>query len=202
MLKLPDLRYLDIRFNNFEGPLLPELFNKHLKAIFVNHNRFHSTILENFSYSPASVPFSNNALSGGLPELITLLNGTNVIDICNKKLIGDLPVDLAYLQNMEVVDMANNMFRGKIPDSICSLPNLKNLSSNYFVAKDQMCQPNEVADVQLDDKTNCLGKEAQQRSEKVCQAVLSKSVNCSAASCRALEPNEGPKRQWLQKGRG
>lgn len=130
------------------------------------------------------VLFSNNALSGCLPEEITLLNGTNVIDISNNKLIGDLPVDLKYLQNMEVVDIANNMFRGKVPDSICSFPNLKiSLSSNYFVAKDQMCQPNEVADVQLDDKNNCLGKEARERLEKVCQAVLSKSVNCSAAGC-------------------
>ncbi|KAJ6745531.1 LEUCINE-RICH REPEAT EXTENSIN-LIKE PROTEIN 4 [Salix koriyanagi] len=33
------LKYLDLRFNEFEGDLPKELFDKDLDAIFINHNR-------------------------------------------------------------------------------------------------------------------------------------------------------------------
>ncbi|KAI6688208.1 hypothetical protein NL676_025036 [Syzygium grande] len=44
--------YLDIRYNDFEGKLPPQLFDKDFDAIFLNNNRFTSTIPENFGNSP------------------------------------------------------------------------------------------------------------------------------------------------------
>ena len=43
LLSLPMLKYLDDRYNEFEGPL-PQLFQKNIKAIFVNHNRFTNAV--------------------------------------------------------------------------------------------------------------------------------------------------------------
>ncbi|KAL6977197.1 hypothetical protein U1Q18_025993, partial [Sarracenia purpurea var. burkii] len=44
VLEIPALRFLDIRYNDFEGSLPPELFLKELDAIFLNNNRFTSNI--------------------------------------------------------------------------------------------------------------------------------------------------------------
>ncbi|CAA2954324.1 Hypothetical predicted protein [Olea europaea subsp. europaea] len=140
------------------------------------------------------VLFSNNIFSGCLPEEITLLNGTKVIDLSSNKLIGDLPEGLEYLQQVETLEIANNIFRGNVPETVCSLPNLNNFtfSSNYFTAKDPMCKPNAVQGLFVDDKNNCFpGKN--QRLEKVCKAALSRPVNCTAIGCRPSNPGIGSK---------
>ncbi|KAK4401601.1 Leucine-rich repeat extensin-like protein 3 [Sesamum angolense] len=51
VLGLPELKFLDLRFNDFEGALPPELFSKDLDAIFLNNNRFYSTIPETLGKS-------------------------------------------------------------------------------------------------------------------------------------------------------
>ena len=55
VLKLPNLKYLDIRYNDFEGPLPPKLFENDLDAIFMNNNRFTSIIPDTLGKSKASV---------------------------------------------------------------------------------------------------------------------------------------------------
>ncbi|RZR94035.1 hypothetical protein BHM03_00022637 [Ensete ventricosum] len=62
---LPSLTYVDLRFNDFEGALPPELFDKELDAIFLNDNLFSSHIPDNFGNSTASVVvLANNKLGG------------------------------------------------------------------------------------------------------------------------------------------
>lgn len=55
VFSLPLLKYLDLRYNEFEGPLPPQLFNNTIDAIFVNNNRFISTIPPNLGKISASV---------------------------------------------------------------------------------------------------------------------------------------------------
>ncbi|KAG0462585.1 hypothetical protein HPP92_021061 [Vanilla planifolia] len=64
-------KYLDLRYNDFEGPLLVELFDKDLDAIFLNNNRFDSAIPDDIGNSPASVlVLANNPFVGCIPKSI------------------------------------------------------------------------------------------------------------------------------------
>ncbi|MBA0676988.1 hypothetical protein Goari_018418 [Gossypium aridum] len=38
IFKLPLLKFLDLRFNGFEGTVPKELFDKDLDVVFINHN--------------------------------------------------------------------------------------------------------------------------------------------------------------------
>ncbi|GAB4838983.1 hypothetical protein Ancab_028514 [Ancistrocladus abbreviatus] len=53
-LLMPNLIYLDVRFNFLSGPLPQELFNKKLDAIFLNNNQFEGQLPQNLGNSPAS----------------------------------------------------------------------------------------------------------------------------------------------------
>ncbi|CAN1761013.1 Leucine-rich repeat extensin-like protein 3, partial [Linum perenne] len=48
VLQMPKLKFLDLRFNELEGTVSKELFDKDLDAIFINHERFHFDFLDNF----------------------------------------------------------------------------------------------------------------------------------------------------------
>lgn len=52
VLEFSDVKYLDLRYNNFEGHLLEELFEKELDTLFLNDNKFTSNIPENFGNFP------------------------------------------------------------------------------------------------------------------------------------------------------
>ncbi|KAK3002724.1 hypothetical protein RJ639_018225 [Escallonia herrerae] len=62
---LPQLKFLDMRFNEFDGGMPRELFNKDLDTIFINHNSFVFDLLYNFGNSPISViVLANNMFHG------------------------------------------------------------------------------------------------------------------------------------------
>jgi len=65
ILSLPSLKYVDIRFNEFEGRLPEELFDKTWDAIFLNNNKSQYEIPQNLGNSPTSVVvLPNNNLRG------------------------------------------------------------------------------------------------------------------------------------------
>lgn len=65
VLEMHNLKFLDLRFNNFEGELPPELFDMNLDALFLNDNLFSSHIPENLGNSPVSVlVLANNKIKG------------------------------------------------------------------------------------------------------------------------------------------
>ncbi|MBA0812668.1 hypothetical protein Gohar_026613, partial [Gossypium harknessii] len=58
-------KFLDLRFNEFEGTVPKELFDKDLDAIFINHNRFRFNLPDNFGNSPVSIiNLANNKFHG------------------------------------------------------------------------------------------------------------------------------------------
>ncbi|KAL8512458.1 hypothetical protein ACS0TY_018799 [Phlomoides rotata] len=148
ILDLPELKYLDLWFNDFKGEFPPTLFDKKLDVIFLNGNRFHSTIPENLGNFPASVIVlannniigfipksvrnmagkldefiaSHNELSCCLPQEITLLNTKTVFDVSFNKFMGDLP---------RVINIANNRFRSMVAQTMCTLPNLSNFTFSF-----------------------------------------------------------------------
>ncbi|KAK2966775.1 hypothetical protein RJ640_020618 [Escallonia rubra] len=69
VLQLPQLKFLDLRFNEFEGGVPRELFDKDLDAIFINHNSFVFDPHDNFGNSPVSViVLADNKFHGCVPQ--------------------------------------------------------------------------------------------------------------------------------------
>ncbi|KAG0497440.1 hypothetical protein HPP92_002131 [Vanilla planifolia] len=165
-LQMPALRYLDLRFNGFDGPLPPELFDKGLDALFLNNNRFHSDLPENFGNLTASVAvlannylagcipksigkmrhlnelvLTNNRLDGCLPAETGMLSYLTVFDVGFNLLSGFLPESLAGLRNLEELHVSHNLLIGAVPKGVCKLPKLANFtfSHNYFNEDSREC---------------------------------------------------------------
>ncbi|RWW02042.1 hypothetical protein GW17_00034884, partial [Ensete ventricosum] len=212
VLRLPSLRYLDLRINEFEGAVPPELFDRDLDAIFLNHNRFAFDIPDNLGNSPVSVvvlannrfhgclPASlanmsrtlneiilmNNGLSSCFPPEIGLLRSLTVLDVSFNRLVGPLP-NVGGMLSLEQLDVAHNLLSGGIPASICGLPRLKNFtySYNFFTGEPPQC----FAVQTFDDRHNCLADRPKQRSERQCKSFLSHHpVECSAFACKPFVP--------------
>uniref|UniRef100_K7KSX0 Cell wall hydroxyproline-rich glycoprotein n=1 Tax=Glycine max TaxID=3847 RepID=K7KSX0_SOYBN len=209
VLLIPDIKFLDLRFNEFEGELPSELFNKSLDAIFLNNNRFTSTIPQNMGSSPASVmvfaynnltgclPSSignmtktlnefvliNNNLTGCLPAEIGKLEQVYVFDISQNNFVGMLPRTFDGLKNAEHLSIGHNKLTGFVPRNVCSLPNLVNFtfSYNYFNGEEEGCVPPKK-DVVLDDENNCIPNRPKQKVADVCNVVISKHVDCKCGS--------------------
>ncbi|MCD7454641.1 hypothetical protein HAX54_025441 [Datura stramonium] len=55
VVQLPNLRFLDLRFNEFEGELPRQVFERNLDALFINNNIFSSKLPDSFGNSPVSI---------------------------------------------------------------------------------------------------------------------------------------------------
>lgn len=211
VLSLPSLRFLDIRFNEFEGPLPAELFNQTFDAIFLNSNRFTSSIPRNFGRSRASVlVFANNkfggclpesivnyadtleelvlintSLSGCLPQQVGFLYKLRVLDVSFNKIVGPIPYSLAGLSHLEQLNLAHNMMTGIVPMGVCELPNLENFtfSYNFFCEEEGICQNLTSRRIVFDDRRNCLPEKPLQRSKKECNAIIEHPVDCNELCC-------------------
>ncbi|KAI5078508.1 hypothetical protein GOP47_0006179, partial [Adiantum capillus-veneris] len=206
VLSLPSLKYLDLRFNEFEGALPADLFSKDLDAIFINDNRFSSSIPPTLGLSPVSVlvlantPVSgcvpagiggmsenlneiillNNNLTGCLNPSIGQLANLTVLDLSFNGLLGKLPETLAQLTQLEQLNVAHNAFSGNVPPEICALPNLENFtySYNFFESEAQNCLALPSRGATFSDRQNCIPGRPAQRSFKECAAFLSHQPSC------------------------
>ncbi|CAL1402708.1 unnamed protein product [Linum trigynum] len=76
----PNTRIRVLRFNNFEGSVPSQLFDKPLDALFLNDNRLRFGIPKNLRNSPVSVlVFVNNNLGGCIPGSIGKMGKTSEI---------------------------------------------------------------------------------------------------------------------------
>ncbi|KAH7517918.1 hypothetical protein FEM48_Zijuj09G0115200 [Ziziphus jujuba var. spinosa] len=219
VLQWPEVTYLDLRYNEFEGKLPPELFVKQFDAIFLNNNRFRSTIPVTLGNSTASVVtfannkfngciprsignmknlneivFLNNELSGCFPSEIGLLEDVTVFDASNNGFVGTLPNSLSGLKSLEEMDISKNKLTGFVSENVCKLPKLLNFSfgHNFFSGEAQACLPSFNMDTGLDDSGNCLPGRPNQKSSKTCLPVVSKPVDCSkncGGPSSSREPN-------------
>ncbi|CAN1182514.1 Leucine-rich repeat extensin-like protein 4 [Linum perenne] len=222
VLDIPKLKYLDIRFNEFEGKIPKRLFNKHLDAIFINHNRFASYLPDNIGSSPASVMvlagnkfhgclppsfhnmsatlheviLTDNGLRACLPKEIGLLKNLTVFDASNNRFVGPIPDSFTELENLEVLNLDHNMLTGKIPEEICSLPKLWNFtaSSNFFDDEAPECRRLAV----FNDRRNCVRGRRNQRSRWQCEMFESRPKvrcedrQCFKRPCEAIPPPPPP----------
>ncbi|GAY58248.1 hypothetical protein CUMW_185600 [Citrus unshiu] len=204
--------YLDLRFNNFEGELPPELFQTGLDIIFLNHNWFRGSIPETIGESLARyIVLSSNNFTGCLPrsigymkelqEIILMENqlsgclpseigsgeykNLTVFDIRSNKFHGSVPQSFANLNNIMRLDISDNLLTGFVSADICKLPHLLNFtfSNNFFQGMAMECISGSRDDVYFEEKGNCLAEMEYQKLPTECYPVVSKPVDCSKDEC-------------------
>lgn len=215
VLSLPSLYYLDIRYNEFEGPLPSQLFGKALDAIFVNNNRFSSSIpptalsgngsasvlvfannklggclppsIANFASTLEELLLINTSLSGCLPPEVGFLYKLRVLDVSFNEIEGPIPYSLTGLAHLEQLNLGHNLMTGIVPSGICVLPNLKNFtySYNFFCEEEGICSNLTAKGVIFDDRRNCFPEKPLQRSKEECAAAEEHPIDCFEHPCSA-----------------
>ncbi|KAK8545226.1 hypothetical protein V6N13_066516 [Hibiscus sabdariffa] len=203
---MPNLVYLDLRFNTFSGPIPQDLFNKGLDAIFLNNNQFGGELPANLGNSPASVinlannkfngniPSSfgfmssrlkeilllNNQLTGCIPQGVGVFSEMQVFDVSQNLLMGHLPDTMSCLSDIEVLNLAHNKLSGVLPDVVCSLRSLMNLTVayNFFSGFGQECSKSFLRDVGFDFSLNCLPGRDMQRPQPECSVIPGSELSC------------------------
>lgn len=130
-LNLPDLKVLDLSFNNLAGSV-PKYFMTKLITLDLSSNQLDKNgIPDLVKYYPALenlILFNNNVFDGTFSN--QTISTLKQINIGGNMLSGSLP--LLNLPNLEVLEISKNQFDGEIPKMV--LPKLKvlNISRNYF----------------------------------------------------------------------
>ncbi|KAJ3696449.1 hypothetical protein LUZ61_000154 [Rhynchospora tenuis] len=156
----PNLTFLDLRFNTYNGCVPPDVFGKlpFAIAIFLNNNMFSGDLPSNLGYSPVQylslannkftgpipssighaknlleVLFLNNTLSGCLPNEVGLLKKLVVFDASLNFITGPIPYSYGCLKNLEQLVLAHNLLYGEVPEVLCKLvyTGKLNLSLSY-----------------------------------------------------------------------
>ena len=161
VLGATELTFLDLRYNNYCGPIPEQIFNMDIiSAIYINNNQFSSNLPYNLGRTPAKyltfannqlsgpiprsigdakktmeeIVFFNNQLEGCLPFEIGYLENAVLFDAGKNRLTGPIPLSLACMGKMEHLYLADNQLYGPVPEEICKLPKLGNftLKNNFF----------------------------------------------------------------------
>ncbi|XP_021753351.1 uncharacterized protein At4g06744-like [Chenopodium quinoa] len=205
VLSATKLTFLDLRFNQFVGPVPPELFNLQVLALFINNNYFEQDLPLNLGSTPAAfltfahnrftgpiprsigqasntlleVLFLDNSFSGCLPYEIGLLKKARVFDVSKNVLTGPIPRSFACLGKMEYLVLEKNEFYGPVPEEVCMLPHLRKLSlcDNYFTQVGPECMKLIQKGV-LDVRHNCILGLPDQRSPDNCAFFFKRPKTC------------------------
>ncbi|CAL5322081.1 unnamed protein product [Camellia sinensis] len=127
VLKLSSLKFLDLRFNEFEGNVSKELFDKDLDAIFINHNRFQFELPNNFGNTPVSViVMANKKFHGCVPASLGNMSKTlNEIILMQNGLRSCLSAETGLLKELTVFDVGFNELMGTLPETIGGMVKLE-----------------------------------------------------------------------------
>ncbi|KAK8163779.1 hypothetical protein IWX90DRAFT_504486 [Phyllosticta citrichinensis] len=135
VLTAKKLTFLDLRFNQFEGPVPSEVFHMDLDVLFLNNNKFTGSIASDIGASPALyITLANNQFDGYMPRELNNMKGLREIIFLGNKFSGTLPIELGGMAALNVFDVSDNQLSGKLPKSLCGLPNLEILAlkNNQF----------------------------------------------------------------------
>ncbi|KMZ58943.1 hypothetical protein ZOSMA_71G00110 [Zostera marina] len=89
--------------------------------------------------STLPITFSNNKLTGCIPEDIGFTTNMEVLDF--NSFTGHLPTSISCLSDIQVFNIAHNQISGVFPDVVCSMRSLMNLtiSFNFFSGFSHYC---------------------------------------------------------------
>ncbi|KAL8459289.1 hypothetical protein ACS0TY_036687 [Phlomoides rotata] len=134
IFQLNNLLYLDLKGNNFVGPI-PTISNAtKLQHIDLFFNDFNSSIPDWF-YLCKDLEFldlSSNLLSGTISNSVSNLTSLNTLYATSNHLSGKIPKEIANLCQMQWLGLSYNFFKGEISDtfgnmSACFLESLQRL---------------------------------------------------------------------------
>ncbi|CAJ2650221.1 unnamed protein product [Trifolium pratense] len=209
VIQATNLVFLDLRFNNLQGPIPSDLFKKDLDVIFVNNNKFTGNLPANFGSTPAryltfarnqltgeiprsigdasktltEVLFLGNKFEGCLPFEIGYLKKATVFDVSENSLTGPIPASFGCLEKIQFLNLATNKFYGTVPESVCVLPGIKN-NGNLSLSNNYFTAIDPACWILLKSKildvsNNCIPGLPNQRSKKDCYDFQCKVKPCS-----------------------
>lgn len=107
---------------------------EHLQILDLSNNSINGSLSSNF-FQPNSelcfLNFSNNLLTGEVPESLTELRNLQFLNFSDNAFTGKLPNNLSNMQNLTVASFKNNYFTGFLPKDLRTLQIL-DLSSNLL----------------------------------------------------------------------
>jgi Leucine-rich repeat (LRR) protein len=137
-LKFPNMRILDISYNNFMGKLPLRLFENWKTKKFENVHPF--TYIQNDSFFQIDKGFSRrwDSLRPYTYSMMMTNKGRNVfyekvqelfiaIDFSSNKFVGDIPKSIGNLKGAKLLNLSNNNLTGHIPLSLGKLTDLEAL---------------------------------------------------------------------------
>ncbi|KAK9097066.1 hypothetical protein Sjap_022563 [Stephania japonica] len=135
---LPNLNFIDLAMNRFQGPILPpDIANaKSLAQLRLRSNRFSGEIPPEISKATSLnlIDMSFNSISGEIPSQIGELKQLDSLYIQSNNISGTIPNSLSLCSSLTVLDLSSNSITGEIPNSFSSSSALNslNLSSNQI----------------------------------------------------------------------
>lgn len=133
-LKTPNLRFIDLSSNRFEGPL--PLWSANATEVYLQGNLFSGSIPENIGgLMPRLEKFYvfSNHLAGGIPSSFCAIRGLQVLSLRKNQISGEIP-NCWHQSMLWAIDMSNNTLTGQIPSSFGFLSSLSVLllRNNYL----------------------------------------------------------------------
>ncbi|XP_043692149.1 leucine-rich repeat receptor-like tyrosine-protein kinase PXC3 [Telopea speciosissima] len=135
--ELKALKWLDLSFNNFLGPIPPAFGNlSQLEFLDLSWNKFESSIPPDLGRikNLMSLNLSYNLLTGRIPDELQSLESLQNFQISGNSLIGSIPYWVGNLSNLRVFSAYENELGGTIPENLGSASDLQllNLHSNQL----------------------------------------------------------------------
>ncbi|KAL2935275.1 hypothetical protein RDABS01_018393 [Bienertia sinuspersici] len=118
VLRLPNLRRLDLSFNNFSGDL-PVGISKMVNLQFLDfaYNHFSGKIPPEYGSlnQLLALDLSFNKLSGSIPRSLGNLTSLLWLMLANNSLTGEIPPELGNCRSLLWLNLADNNMSGKLP---------------------------------------------------------------------------------------
>ena len=154
------IRYLNLSYNQIRGKLpsfspnepnfgstsdddndQPQILPIKLIILNLSNNKFsgdlNSFLCLSFVKTLSYVDFSNNQLSGGLPDCFMQWQELIVLNLASNNFSGEIPSSMGSLMQLRALDLSNNNFLGELPLSLrnCTMLSFLNLRGNSFSGK-------------------------------------------------------------------
>ncbi|KAH7669442.1 Non-specific serine/threonine protein kinase protein, partial [Dioscorea alata] len=137
--QLKDLQILDLSNNNLSGPIPKSLKNACWRPHVIQYKETLSLSFRgrNDEYNEDRIGyinyinFSNNELSGNIPEEFGSLYGLQSLNISGNSLEGEIPDKLGRMQQLELLDLSRNKLSGSIPATLSNLTFLEHFNVSY-----------------------------------------------------------------------
>ncbi|KAF4398958.1 hypothetical protein G4B88_023552 [Cannabis sativa] len=136
VFNLSNLASLNLRENNFEGPLPSALNLRNLVDLSLSTNAFDASIACHFQNSTSLkvVDFSSNSFHSTIPTCIYGINSVERLNLGGNDLHGIISSAIGNLTSIVYLDLSYNSLEGNLPSSMGELCNLESvlLNENKF----------------------------------------------------------------------